>query len=89
MDFEFPSLYEKLTARGNLRFFASLYKKHQPIDPLLESVGLLQDADKKVADYSKGMKSRLNFIKARCCTTRNCCFSTSRPRGLTRPTRGS
>lgn len=64
VDFEFPSLYEKLTARENLRFFASLYKKRQPIDPLLESVGLLQDADKKVTDYSKGMKSRLNFIKA-------------------------
>ncbi len=28
------------------------------------AVGLEQDGDKKVADYSKGMKSRLNFIKA-------------------------
>lgn len=64
VDFEFPSLYEKLTARENLRFFASLYKKHQEIDPLLESVGLLPEADKKVSDFSKGMKSRLNFIKA-------------------------
>lgn len=64
VDFEFPSLYEKLTARENLRFFASLYKKHQAIGPLLESVGLLQDADKKVAEYSKGMKARLDFIKA-------------------------
>jgi len=64
VDFEFPSLYGKLTARENLRFFASLYKKQQPIEPLLESVGLLPDADKKVSDYSKGMKARLNFIKA-------------------------
>lgn len=64
VDFEFPSLYEKLTARENLRFFASLYKKHQAIDPLLETVGLLFDADKKVSDFSKGMKARLNFIKA-------------------------
>ncbi len=64
VDFEFSSLYEKLTARENLRFFASLYKKHQEIDPLLESVGLLAAADKKVADFSKGMKVRLNFIKA-------------------------
>jgi fluoroquinolone transport system ATP-binding protein len=64
VDFEFPSLYEKLTARENLRFFASLYKKHQAIDPLLESVGLLPDAGKKVSDFSKGMKTRLNFIKA-------------------------
>lgn len=64
VDFEFPSLYEKLTARENLRFFASLYKKSGAIAPLLESVGLLPDADKKVADFSKGMKSRLNFIKS-------------------------
>jgi fluoroquinolone transport system ATP-binding protein len=27
-------------------------------------VGLFQDADKKVSDFSKGMKSRLNFIKS-------------------------
>jgi len=64
VDFEFPSLYEKLTARENLRFFASLYKKSLNADQLLESVGLLQDADKRVSDLSKGMKSRLNFIKA-------------------------
>ncbi len=64
VDFEFPSLYENLTARENLSFFASLYKKQQPHDWLLESVGLLPDADKKISAYSKGMKSRLNFIKA-------------------------
>ncbi|NLE25875.1 MAG: ABC transporter ATP-binding protein [Clostridiaceae bacterium] len=64
VDFEFPSLYEKLTARENLEFFASLYKKHLDIDTLLEKVGLLYDSEKKVSDYSKGMKSRLNFIKA-------------------------
>lgn len=64
VDFEFPSLYEKLSARENLRFFSSLYKKHTDINPLLESVGLLHDADKKVSEFSKGMKSRLNFIKS-------------------------
>lgn len=64
VDFEFPSLYGKLTARENLQFFASLYKKRQPVGPLLESVGLLPEADKKVSDFSKGMKARLNFIKA-------------------------
>ncbi len=34
------------------------------MDELLRKVGLEQDADKRVADYSKGMKSRLNFVKA-------------------------
>lgn len=65
VDFEFSTMYEKLTARENLQFFSSLYeKKPRPIDELLETVGLEQDADKRVADYSKGMKSRLSFIKA-------------------------
>ena len=64
VDFEFPSLYEKLTAYENLKYFSSLYKKHRDISTLLSSVGLLSDANKKVADFSKGMKSRLNFIKA-------------------------
>lgn len=65
VDFEFPSLYEKLTARQNLDFFGSLYSK-MLLDQkeLFRKVGLTYDADKKVSDYSKGMKSRLNFIKA-------------------------
>jgi len=65
VDFEFPSLYEKLTARHNLEFFGSLYQtKGRSIDELLHMVGLYNDADKKVSAYSKGMKSRLNFIKS-------------------------
>lgn len=65
VDFEFSTLYEKLTARQNLQFFASLYKNRPgSVIKLLEAVGLQNDADKKVSDYSKGMKSRLNFIKA-------------------------
>lgn len=65
IDFEFPSLYEKLSARKNLEFFSSLYSNHKRnIDKLFESVGLQNDTEKKAGDYSKGMKSRLNFIKA-------------------------
>ena len=65
VDFEFPSLYEKLTARQNLSFFGSLYsRKLRDVDELFKRVGLSYDMDKKVSDYSKGMKSRLNFIKA-------------------------
>lgn len=65
VDFEFPSLYEKLTARENLAYFSSLYKgKRRDVDGLLQEVGLYHHADKKVKDFSKGMKSRLNFIRA-------------------------
>lgn len=65
VDFEFPSLYEKLTANENLSYFGSLYKgKIRDKKEMLNEVGLWEHADKKVAEYSKGMKSRLNFIKA-------------------------
>lgn len=65
VDFEFSTMYEKLTAKENLQFFSSLYeKKPRPIEELLEMVGLCHDADKRVSEYSKGMKARLNFIKA-------------------------
>lgn len=65
VDFEFPSLYGKFTAIENLKFFGSLYKR-DVIDPtkLLEMVGLENHGNKKVAEFSKGMKSRLNFVKA-------------------------
>ena len=65
VDFEFPNFYSKFTAAENLKYFASLYSR-KPLDPmeLLEKVGLRHDADKKVADYSKGMKMRLGFVRS-------------------------
>ena len=65
VDFEYSTMYEKLTARENLEFFSSLYSKRgRTIDELFSLVGLENDMDKRVSDFSKGMKSRLNFIKA-------------------------
>jgi len=65
VDFEFPSLYAKFTALENLKFFGALYKRELIASKvLLEMVGLQGDGDKKVSEFSKGMKSRLNFIKA-------------------------
>lgn len=65
VDFEFPSLFDKLTARENLDYFAGLYSGgKRDTDELLKEVGLLAHADKKVSAFSKGMKSRLNFIKS-------------------------
>lgn len=65
VDFEFSTCYEKFTARQNLAYFSSLYEKQpRSIDELLHMVGLENDGDKKVSDFSKGMRSRLNFIKA-------------------------
>ena len=65
VDFEYSTMYEKLSARENLEFFSSLYGGNgRSIEKLLIAVGLENDADKRASDFSKGMKSRLNFIKA-------------------------
>lgn len=65
VSFELPNHYLKLTALENLNFFRSLYKGDtvEPLE-LLEWVGLQDDADKKVADFSKGMKIRLNVARS-------------------------
>lgn len=63
--FDFPNLYLKLTAKENLDLIGSYYKNTKSdIDNLLDRVGLLKDKDKKVEGFSKGMKMRLNFIRA-------------------------
>lgn len=62
--FELPNHYLKLTALENLRFFGSFYSETKDFHELLEMVGLLEDANKKIEDYSKGMKVRLNFIRS-------------------------
>ena len=63
--FELPNHYLKLTAMENLKFFASFYKKPvTKINTLLERLGLERDANTKLEKYSKGMKMRLNFIRA-------------------------
>lgn len=65
VSFELPNHYRKLTARENLRFFASLYERAtaDPVDAL-ERVGLAADADTRVGQFSKGMQVRLNLARA-------------------------
>lgn len=64
--FELPNHYGKLSARENLELFSAFYPKNkrQDILPLLAMVGLEQDVNKPVDSYSKGMKMRLNFVRA-------------------------
>lgn len=55
----------KLTARENLRLFAALYDAQaEDTRTLLDRVGLGQDADKRVGEYSKGMRGRLTLARA-------------------------
>lgn len=62
--FEIPVHFSKLTAEENLNFFKKLYNANADTDQMLERLGLYPDKDKKVGEFSKGMKVRLNFIRA-------------------------
>ncbi len=62
--FEMPVLFTKLTAMENLKFYRDLYPDGAKIKPILERLGLWEDRNKRVAAFSKGMKSRLNFARA-------------------------
>lgn len=59
------AVYEELTAAQNLDYFAKLRgiekkRRRQEIEEILELVGLSGVAHRKVAQYSGGMKRRLN-----------------------------
>lgn len=64
VDFEFPNFYSKFTALENLNYFSSLYSQEtlNPL-PLLQRMDLQEDAQKPVVRFSKGMKTRLGFIR--------------------------
>ncbi|MGD9813221.1 MAG: ATP-binding cassette domain-containing protein [Bacilli bacterium] len=64
VSFEMPIHFSKLTAVENLSFFAKLYQNKADINDLLKKVGLYEDRNKKVGEFSKGMKVRLNFCRA-------------------------
>ena len=63
--FETPNLYQKLTGWENLRLFAGYYEKSSMDMTIeLQRTGILEAMGKKVEGYSKGMRVRLNFIRA-------------------------
>ncbi len=60
-------LYEALTARENLRFFARLYGLTYGDDEIMSrigAVGLKRYADQMVRTYSRGMQQRLSIARA-------------------------
>ena len=61
--------YDELTARQNLRYTAELNRVPKQaiddrIDMVLEDVGLVADAERKVGEYSRGMRQRLGVADA-------------------------
>ncbi len=62
-------MYDRLTARENLRFFGSLFDiphhlLSQRIDELLELVQLTKFRDAQVGTFSTGMRQRMNVVRA-------------------------
>jgi ABC-2 type transport system ATP-binding protein len=62
-------LYDRLTAKENLRFFGSLYNipgklLNKKIDELLKLVKLTKWKNSQVGTFSTGMRQRMNVIRA-------------------------
>ncbi|QKK01533.1 MAG: ABC transporter ATP-binding protein [Pseudomonadota bacterium] len=63
------ALYEELSARANLKFWAGLFgldknTAAERVESVLEAVGLADRADEPCGTFSGGMKRRLNFACA-------------------------
>ena len=61
-------LYTRLTARQNLEYWGALYRLpaaevRERARALLERVGLVERADQRVEEYSRGMKQRLHLAR--------------------------
>ena len=65
VSFEMPNHYTKLTALENLHYFGALYQGETASpEALLEMVGLSEDGDMPVSQFSKGMKIRLSVARS-------------------------
>ena len=63
--FESQNIYERMSARENLAFFARLYRLRKArVEEVLSQVGLVERAGDKVQKYSNGMKQRLLIARA-------------------------
>jgi ABC-2 type transport system ATP-binding protein len=63
--FEYQNLYQRLSARDNLNFTASLYGVPKiRVEETLEQVGLRHRANEALKKYSNGMKQRLLIARA-------------------------
>ena len=79
---ETPGLWDRLSVRENLQIYAGLYSLARPgrvVDTALDTFGLQSYASSRAAELSKGSARRWRS-RARCCTSRECCCSTSPPR---------
>jgi ABC-type multidrug transport system ATPase subunit len=84
------SVDEELTARENVRFACKVYgvpasEQNDRTEELLELVGLADVADKRAANYSGGMKKRLELPPPSCIGRRWCSSTNRRPVSTPKP----
>ena len=61
-------LYNRISARENLRYFADLFgvpmeRRDKRIEEVLERVDLVEAADRRVEEFSRGMKQKLHLAR--------------------------
>ncbi|HYA57972.1 MAG TPA: ATP-binding cassette domain-containing protein [Thermoplasmata archaeon] len=61
-------LYNRISGRDNLRYFADLYgipvgEREHRIQEVLDRVDLVEAADRRVEEYSRGMKQKLHLAR--------------------------
>ncbi|WP_247730866.1 ABC transporter ATP-binding protein [Halovivax limisalsi] len=66
---EEPPLYDELTGREQLEYVAGLRelpteRARADIEAMLDRFDLADDADKRISDYSKGMRQKVGVIQA-------------------------
>jgi heme ABC exporter ATP-binding subunit CcmA len=61
-----PLLYDELSGMENLRFFAELYgiTSDQPLAEAMRRVGLDPQLQRRIGQYSQGMRQRLSLARA-------------------------
>lgn len=62
-------LYERLSGRENIKYFADLYKMSKSdsakrIDELIQSFDMIDYIDKPVGKYSRGMKQKISIARS-------------------------
>jgi ABC-2 type transport system ATP-binding protein len=63
--FDSQNIYERMSARENLVFYARLYRVQKSrVEEVLAQVGLTERAGNKVQKYSNGMKQRVLIARA-------------------------
>ena len=61
-----PLLYDELSGMENLRFFGQLYgvSSDEPLAQAMQRVGLDPKLERRIGQYSQGMRQRLSLARA-------------------------